>query len=259
MILGIDISKASFDVTLVMDNEPSVHHRFQNTTAGIEELVQWLVQQQVRDLQVCMEATNIYWEEVAEVLHAEGYQVSVVNPTRIKGFAMSQLRRSKTDKLDSEVIAAFCAAMPPDAWEPPTETQRKLRSLERHRVDLKQSIQQHKNRQQSAKDADVKASLQRVLEMLEAELKAVETQLAEVTNQHQTVREQKQLLLSITGIAPKTAHTLLAKMHDLSTYSNARAAAADAGDPPTQHESGTTVRQRLKLSKVGKAAVRAAL
>lgn len=259
MILGIDISKQSFDVTLVEANEQGVHQQFKNTASGIKVLVEWLVEKQVSELHVCMEATNIYWEEVAEVLHGEGHQVSVVNPTRIKGFAMSQMRRSKTDKLDSEVIAAFCAATKPEAWKPPTETQRKLRSLERHRVDLKQSIQQHKNRQKSVKDVDVQASLERVIEMLESELKAVETQLAEVTDQHQTVREQKELLLSITGIGPKTAHTLLAEMHDLPTYSNARAAAADAGVTPAQYESGTTVRRRPKLSKVGKAAVRAAL
>ena len=260
MILGIDISKQSFDVTLRVGAGKQTHEQFNNTAAGIAALVHWLADQGVvGELAVCMEATNIYWEAVAEALHGEGYRVSVVNPTRIKGFAMSQLRRTKTDKLDSEVIAAFCAAMQPEAWEPPTETQSKLRSLERHRVDLKQSIQQHKNRQLSTKDADVKASLQRVLEMLDTELKAVEQQLAAVTDQSETLREQKQLLLSVIGIGPKTAHMLLAEMYDLANYKNARAAAADAGVTPAQHQSGTTVRKRPKLSKVGKASVRAQL
>jgi transposase len=38
-----------------------------------------------------MEATSIYGEALAEFLHEKGYQVSIVNPVRIKGFAKSQL------------------------------------------------------------------------------------------------------------------------------------------------------------------------
>lgn len=65
-----------------------------------------------------MEATNIYWEGLANYLYEQGYRVSVVNPARIIGFAMSQLQRNKTDKLDSQVIAAFCAACHPGPGSP---------------------------------------------------------------------------------------------------------------------------------------------
>lgn len=256
-VLGIDIAKRSMDVTLMSGAERR-HARFANTAVGIAELRKWLVEQQVRVLHVCMEATNVYWEEAAEVLHAAGYGVSVVNPVRIKGFAMGQLRRNKTDKLDSEVIAAFCAALEPDSWQPPSEAQRKLRSLERHRMDLKRSLTQQKNREQSAKDADVKASLQRVIEALETELEAIEQQEAEVSEQHHELREQKALLVSIGGIGEKSAHMLMAEMYDIASYKDARAVAADAGATPAHHESGN-MRRRVKLSKVGKAAVRGEL
>ena len=56
-----------------------------------------------------MEATNIYWEALASFLHARAYTVSVVNPARIKGYAQATMQRNKTDKLDSAIIAAFCA------------------------------------------------------------------------------------------------------------------------------------------------------
>ena len=260
-VLGIDISKQHMDVTLVqgVQGEQSEYRRVENTASGIKGLQKWLVSQRVSQLHVCMEATNIYWEAVAEALHGEGYQVSVVNPTRIKGFALSQLRRNKTDKLDSEVIAAYCAMMVPAPWEPPTETQRKLRSLERHRIDLKRNIQQQKNRQESVRDDDVQGSLQRIIEGLEAELKAVEKQLEAVTNQSQALSEQKQLLLTIPGIGIKTSHLLLAEMHNLASYESARAVAADVGVTPAQYVSGTTVRKRPKLSKVGKSVVRGEL
>jgi transposase len=262
MILGIDISKLSMDVTLLKGeagNWQRLHKRFANNEQGIQQLLAWLVSQEVVGLQVCMEATNVYWEKVAEALHQADYGVSVVNPRRIKGFAMSQMQRNKTDKVDSEVIAAYCAALNPQAWEAPSEMQRKLRALERHRLDLKRSITQHKNRLESLSDEDVRASVQRVLDALQAERKGVEQQMDELTNQQQEFREQKQLLLSIPGIGPKSANMLLAEIPNLGDYENARAAAADVGVTLAHHESGTSVKRKTKISKLGKAVVRGEL
>ena len=258
MILGIDIAKRSMDVML-LKGKARLHAHFNNTPAGIAELCKWLRQEQVRELHVCMEATNVYWEEVAEALYAAGYKVSVVNPRRIKGFGMSQMQRNKTDKADSDVIASFCAATEPAGWQAPNETQRKMRALEQHRLDLKKNLVQHKNRQQTSKDVDVKASLQRLIDNLEGELKAVEQQLADVAHQSKAMRERQQLLLSITGIGLKSAHVLLSLIYDMENYKDARAVAADAGVTPAHYESGTTVRKRPKFSKMGKAAVRGEL
>jgi transposase len=256
MILGIDIAKSTFDVTLMADDKQPVHRQFSNSASGIAHLLKWLAKRADASLQVCMEATNVYWEEVAEALHRAGYRVSVVNPTRIKGYAISQLRRSKTDKLDSEVIAAFCASQQPDPWQPPTDAQRKLRALQRHRQSLVQMRTQHKNRLADSRDADVQRSLQKLIGQLDEEIAAIEQQIAAWTAQHPSLGEQKALLLSIKGIGEQTAHGLLAEMYDLASYKSAPAAAADGGLTPSHHQSGTSVRRRPKLSKVGKAAVR---
>src|SRR3954452_16294795 len=106
---------------------------------------------------------------------------------------MSQMQRNKTDKVDSGVIATFCATTEPEPWQPPTETQRKMRALEQHRLDLKKNLVQHKNRQQTTKDVDIKASLQRLMDGLEAELQAVDKQLADVAEQCQELRERQEL------------------------------------------------------------------
>ncbi len=47
-------------------------------------------------------------------LHDAGVCVSLVNPARIKGFAQSELRRTKTDKADAGLIGRFCASMNPE-------------------------------------------------------------------------------------------------------------------------------------------------
>ncbi len=67
------------------------------------------------------------------------------------------------------------------------------------------------------------------------------------------------LLTSIVGIGAVTAAKLLAEFADLEQYESAKAAAADAGLTPSHYESGTSVRRRAKLSKMGKSGIRAAL
>jgi transposase len=256
MRLGIDLSKRYFDATLRPASGQTWHARFSNDAAGIAQLLAWLVAHGVGQLHACMEATNIYWEEVAQGLYDAGYTVSVVNPARIKGFAQSQLQRTKTDKQDSAVIALFCALVQPRAWQPPSASQRTLRALERHRQALQQTLTQQKNRLVNSKEPAVRTSLQRLIDTLQQELAHLEAEIAAQVEQEQTLRTQRDLLCSIPGIGDRTAHRLLAELYDLAAYQDARALAADAGLTPAHYQSGETIRKKPRLSKVGKAAVR---
>lgn len=258
-VLGIDVSKKTLDVTLLKKKGHKRRKRVANSPAGIATLQTWLSRQNQGDLHVCMESTSVYWEDVAEALHEAGYRVSVVNPVRIKGYAMSQLRRSKTDPLDGDVIADFCRTQTPDVWTPPTSTEKKLRALVRHWEALKKSRTQQLNRLSTCRDADVKQSLKTILATIEAEIEAVAQQIKDLIDQHPDLKEKQDLLTSIPGIGDKTAIHILAEMYDLSAYKNAKAAAADAGVTTSHYQSGTTVRRRSRISRMGKAAVRSAL
>jgi transposase len=93
--LGIDISKASFDVLLLRSGKRNQRARFNNTPAEFEQFQQWLQTQGVEQVHACLEATNIYGHALASYLHQQGHIVSIVNPARIKGYAQSQLSRTK--------------------------------------------------------------------------------------------------------------------------------------------------------------------
>lgn len=258
-VLGIDLAKATFDVTLRPATGTPQHATFANTGAGFAELQAWLDQHGVTTLHACMEATNTYWEAVATWLHAQGHTVSVVNPARIKGYAQATMQRNKTDKLDSAVIAAFCATHRPTAWAPASDAQRRLRALVRYREDLLQTRLQQQNRRRDATDALVQASLQTLLDAIATELAAVEEQIDTQIAAQSTMTTHLTLLTSIIGIGTLTAAKLLAEFADLPQYASAKAAAADAGLTPSQYESGTSVKRRPRMSKLGKAGIRAAL
>ncbi len=258
-VLGIDLAKLTFDVTLLTTTGAQHYQSFPNTPDGFTQLQTWLSQHGTTQLHACMEATNIYWEALATWLHAQGHIVSVVNPARIKGYAQATMQRNKTDKLDSAVIAAFCATHKPAAWQPLSEAQRRLRALVRHREDLLQTQLQQQNRLRDTTDRLVVASLQAVVDAIATQLEAVELAIKEHVQAHGELRANLELLTSIVGIGVVTAVKLLAEFADLETYESAKAAAADAGLTPSHFESGTSVRRRPRLSKLGKAGIRAAL
>ena len=81
--LGIDVAKAKLDCALRLESGKFRHKVVDNTPAGFKALDTWLAKEGAAALQVCMEATGIYWEAVAEHLAARPETtLSVINPAR---------------------------------------------------------------------------------------------------------------------------------------------------------------------------------
>src|SRR5436309_2578748 len=66
--LGIDVAKAKLDCALRTPEGKYKNKVVSNKREGWEQLRQWLAKQNVGQLHVCMEATNVYWEDCAEFL-----------------------------------------------------------------------------------------------------------------------------------------------------------------------------------------------
>jgi transposase len=257
--IGIDISQNTVDATMMTSPGTRHHRQFANPQKGFQQLHAWVKPHPLKEFHVCMEATNVSWEEVAENLFQAGYRVSVVNPSRTKGVAIRQLQRNKTDKVDSGVIADFCDRMTPRLGQPPSPERRQLRDLVRHIEALKKPRTQQRNRAKSCRNAIVKQSIQTMIATRNTQMKAIEAQMNSVFSTHASLRDQRKLLISIQGIGVTTATKILAEMYDLEDYQHARAAAADGGVTPAHYESGTSVRRRVRLCNVGKASLRGAL
>ncbi|WP_165360736.1 IS110 family transposase [Candidatus Chloroploca sp. Khr17] len=258
-VLGIDLAKLTFDATVQTATGAHQYQAFPNTPDGFAQLTDWLIRLGVTHVHACMEATNISWEALATWLHARGHTVSVVNPARIKGYAQATMQRNKTDKLDSVIIASFCATHQPTAWEPMSEVRQHLRALVRHRDDLLQTQLQHTNRLRDTTDALVRQSLDAILKVVATQIQEVDQAITAHMKANPELRTNLKLLTSIVGIGTVTAAKLLAEFAAMDQYDSARSAAADTGVTPSQYESGTSVRRRPRMSKMGNANLRSAL
>jgi transposase len=106
---------------------------FANSKTGLAQLATWLKNRKVIDeLHACLESTGGFEEALALDLHERGITVSVVNPSRIKAFAQSELLRTKNDAVDAALIARFCKAHLPEVWVPLAPEIRALQALGTH-------------------------------------------------------------------------------------------------------------------------------
>ena len=258
-IVGIDIAKDKFDVCL-MDEAGQAHHgAWPNTKSGINKLYNWLKKHGAKTAHVCLEATGIYGDLVAETLHQRGYTVSVVNPARIKAYAASQMQRNKTDALDAALIAEYCRTQPPPAWTPPSPELKELRALVRHLDTLKQEKQRARNRleAQTASPA-VARQLRAQISLLEKQIAQTEQLIRQHIEHYPDLKQQRDLLKSIPGIGDITACHLIAELGDMRRFDDVREVVAFIGLNPRQHQSGKK-RVTHGISRMGRASLRAAL
>ena len=258
--LGIDIAKLKFNVCLILLNGKLKHKVFTNNATGFAQLSDWLTKQSVQRVHACLEATGTYGEALSLFLHQAGHIVSVVNPAATKAFAQSRLSRTKTDRVDAELIARFCQAQAPPAWTPLPAEVRELQALVRRLESLIEMRVMEENRLSSSIAVDsVRQSVEELLNHLNTQIKRTEELIRTHINNHPTLKRQSQLLDSIPGIAQTTAALLLSEITDIEQYRSARQVAAYAGLVPRERQSGSSVRGRTRLSKIGNARLRKAL
>lgn len=238
-ILGIDVGKEYIDCELLSDTP--ARRRIPNTVRGFEQLVSWLRNRKVRKTHACMEATGGWSEELAFFLHEHGHVVSIVNPMQIRAFGQSELSRTKTDKADAALIARFCQAMQPPAWQPPSAGERRLRQLVRRRRALIEMRTQELNRLESPGSEEVRKSILGLIGNLDEQIDDMDEQIKKTIDEDDDLRGKRDLIQSITGIGPTTSATVLGETPHIEEFRSAKALAAFAGLCPHLRQSGRSV------------------
>lgn len=256
--LGIDVAKAKLDCALRLENGKHRNKVVENNPKGFQSLKDWLAKQGASDARVCMEATGVYWEAVAEFLAAQGMVVSVINPAQIKAFGASRMVRTKTDKADSQLIAEFSSERQPDPWKPPSLAEQTLRAMVLRLEALTNMRTQELNRLEVARDS-IKEGISSHIEWLNVEIKALEAMIRSHIDNDPDLKDKHELLDSIPGLGKRTIPVLLSYYADTGRFDNVKQAVAFAGLDPRQHESGSSVKGRPHMSKVGHAFLRKAL
>ena len=256
-ILGVDIAKRKFDAALLI-NDKLKHKVFKNNQEGFTELSSWLEKQGVGHIHVCMEASSTYGDELAIYMHDAGHTVSIINPARIKGFAQSELMRTKNDKVDAGLIARFCLAMHPEPWTPVPPEMRQLQSLVR-RIDTLISMRTQEMNRIDVSHESIRDSVRNHIAYLDQEIKSLKEQIATHITDDPNLTTKRDLLKSIPGIGEATIAAILAELHMFERCDRVEKVVAFIGLAPRQFTSGSSIKGKPRLSKIGHARLRKAL
>lgn len=259
--LGVDISKAKFDVALLLEGKKYRSKVFSNDPAGFKALLEWIgsmVSGGQNNVHVCMEATGVYHEALALFLHDQGIAVSVVNPLFVKKFVESEGVRSKTDKADAKALARYADRSQPELWEAPSHAVRKLQALVARLETLKEMRQAEANRLDVAHDA-VRPSVLEIISQLDATIEEVRKQIHQAIDDDPDLKSRRDLLETIPGLGAKTIPQLLAYIGRPERFKTVKALIAYAGLAPLIQQSGTSLNKKRGTHPLGKEALRHAL
>ena len=150
--VGIDVSRDTLDVTVLEENEKTVHpsSSYENNPAGWAQLVGTLdsLASGTGVVQCAMESTGRYHEGVAQHLrgHNRIAKTVVLNPLAVKRFGQAMLKDTKTDKADSRQIALYLIRMKPEPTFHPEPELQTLQEATRRRRRLVEDRSSEKNR-----------------------------------------------------------------------------------------------------------------
>jgi len=245
-IYGIDISKDVFDVY----SNSSGHVQFKNTEQGFKQLLKSLSKTAL----VVMEATGYYHYRLAQFLHSKGVLVSVVNPLSVKRFIQMKLAKVKTDKSDAKSICEYGTMNEVPLYNALTDVQAECLQLFRLLDSYVKKSTATKNKLHGEDALGIPSktvynSLKRNLKHLKKEMLVLEDRLLELVKQDQ--QHQLTLLQSIPGIGMKTALFLIVVTDGFKKFETASQLCSYVGITPTIRESGSSVRGRSRISKMG--------
>ncbi len=245
-IYGVDISKDVFDVFSIKTG----HTQFKNDEKGFTTFLKSLPKPSL----VVMEATGYYHYRLAQYLYKQDVLVSVVNPLSVKRFIQMKLAKVKTDKSDAKAICEYGQINEVPLYTALTDVQseclqmfRLLDNYLKHRTATKNKL--HGEEVLDIPSKFVYRSLKRNLNHLNKEITSIESRLLELVKQD--YQELLTLLKSIPGIGVKTVLFLLVITDGFSKFETASQLCSYAGITPTIRQSGSSVRGRSRISKVG--------
>jgi transposase len=256
--VGIDMSKSFFDVALPQA-EKYRHLHLSNDEKGFKELLKAIKEFKA----ICvMEASGPYYLRLAYFLHQQGIEVSVVNPLSVRRFCQMRMARAKTDKKDAVMIAAYGKSETPEKWQPEAEHHLELRQLQMVLEGLEKTLHQHQQQLGALEEAprvnkQALASLKRMIRQAEKEIEQVEEQMQQLVEQHHGQLYEQ--VRSIPGIGKKSGLLLIVITGGFTRFSHYKKLISYLGLSPRIYESGTSVKGRSRICKMGMSQVRQVL
>jgi len=257
-IHGIDVSKDTLDI-LTIDSTTLSKDKAQikNVSICIET---WLRLITTDNCLCVVEATGNYSSTLIYLLNQYNIQVAVVSPFKSKSFMEAMGVSNKTDEQAAYCLAMMGLHLELKPYQMPSIDRQKRRQLQTaHNAMLKQrqmlKNQLHALDQLPFVAQQARQAYQQTLQTVDEQIQQLEKQLADL-DEDEAYRNTRQLACSVVGIGPATAHAMMLTANCFDFFETADQLSKFFGLTPNSHYSGSSVRKKGRISKMGAPYVR---
>lgn len=268
--VGIDVAKENYRVCLsVIDQQQRVTIKssssFKNNLDGFEEFYSWTKKHLQEKLPVhfLMEATGIYYEQLAWFLYNRDCQVSVILPNKAKKYIQGLGLKSKTDKIDAKGLSKMCAEQSLPVWRPLSKNIYRLRALTRLHEDMTMQRTAFRNRLEALNYGmidlkDTKKSVKKIIDVIEKDLLKIEREIQQAIKDDPELKSKFDKLTRIKGIGLMTFAVIIAETNGFELFTSHSQLTSYAGYDITENQSGNK-NGKTRMSKKGNSHIRRVL
>jgi transposase len=248
LYVGIDVSKAWLDIAILsQDNQLQKSDRIDNTVGAISDYVRTLKSfSQTAGILFCLENTGRYGTAFLHVSATQHLNTWVEHPLQIK--RSLGMIRGKSDRQDAIRIAQYAFRFQDrvSLWKPEEKVIMQLKELQSKRELL---IKTYRMIKQSitGKDSD----LQKPLSALQKSIDKVESKIEGLIQTDPKLFSQYKLIQSVPGIGKVVATRLLITTKAFTQLTEARKLACFMGIAPFPYQSGSSIKYKNRVSKLG--------
>lgn len=271
LIIGLDIAKEDFKAC-IQSEEPNREIKikgsrtFKNTSAGYSELLEWThkrIKPYYDSILFVMEATGVYYEDLAYYLFDNDHQVSVLLPNKVKHFTKSLNIVTKTDKIDARIIAQIGIERKLKRWEPMCPEYKDLKALNRKRLSLDKEKKRAKNQLHAMNHAHKTSEsvidiTKKQIEFYQHQIQVLEDQIESVVKSNPELDERINKVATLKGVGRTSIITILCETNGFSMVRNIRQLVSYAGLDIVFNESGK-FKGKTRISKRGNNRIRECL
>jgi transposase len=253
LLIGVDVCKDFLDAHA---RPAGTSKRFDNTPAGIEQLVAWV--RAFAPERVVFESTGPYQKAAVGALLTADLPAVVVNARQVRDFAKGTGQLAKTDVIDAAILAHFGEVVATVVRPLPPQEIREFREFCDRRGQLVRMLAAEKNHRHAAQGASAKVlkNIDKHLAFLRRQIEELEGRMDRLVADSEAFKAKDAILQSVVGIGPQVARTLLVHLPELGSGSR-QSIAALVGLAPFAADSGTS--SRVRHIRGGRAKVRIAL
>jgi transposase len=268
--LGIDVAKEKFDACIsTIDQLQHVMIRaqcsFNNNKKGFEAFFLWVTKNTRLAIPVVylMEATGVYYEQLAWFLHNKNCSVSVIVPNKAKKYKEALGLKSKNDRIDARGLAQMACEQNNTTWKPLSTNIYLLRLITRQIQSLSQQATLLKNQLHSLqygmyRDKAIEKMYAKQLILLEKNKESLQLRVEQIVQNDEILNKKFSNICKIKGLGLQSLAVIVAETNGFAAFENIAQLVSYAGYDVVENQSGKRS-GKTKISKKGNSHIRRCL